>query len=75
MSTDLITVNEDELVELVACLMDWRHIRHIMVEDNQQRLVGLVSHRNVLRFLAEYGPSREGEASRSRRSWSEIRSR
>jgi CBS domain-containing protein len=60
MSTDLITVNEDELVELVACLMDWRHIRHIMVEDNKQRLVGLVSHRNVLRFLAEYGPSREG---------------
>jgi CBS domain-containing protein len=60
MSTDLITVNEDELVELVACLMDWRHIRHIMVEDNQQRLVGLVSHRNVLRFLAQHGPSREG---------------
>jgi predicted transcriptional regulator len=61
MSTDLITVNEDELVELVACLMDWRHIRHIMVEDDQQRLVGLVSHRNVLRFLAEHGPSREGD--------------
>lgn len=60
MTTDLFTVNENELVELVACLMDWQHIRHILVEDDQQRLVGLVSHRNVLRFLAKAGPSRQG---------------
>ena len=53
MSTDLVTVNEEELVELVACLMDWKHIRHVLVEDNAHRLVGLVSHRNLLRLMAE----------------------
>ena len=53
MSTDLVTVNEEELVELVACLMDWKHIRHVLVEDNEHRLVGLVSHRNLLRLMAE----------------------
>jgi CBS domain-containing protein len=52
MTTDLFTVNEDELVDLVACLMDWEHIRHVPVEDNEHRLVGLVTHRTLLRLLA-----------------------
>ncbi|NNE33731.1 MAG: CBS domain-containing protein [Rhodothermales bacterium] len=52
MTTDLFTVNEEELVELVAHLMDWRRIRHVLVEDTEHRLVGLVTHRRVLRFLA-----------------------
>ncbi|MFQ5890263.1 MAG: glutamate-cysteine ligase family protein [Gemmatimonadota bacterium] len=52
MTTDLLTVNEDEPIELVANLMDWHRIRHVPVEDNQHRLVGLVSHRPLLRFLA-----------------------
>jgi CBS domain-containing protein len=52
MTTDLFTVNEDELVDLAAAMMDWEHIRHIPVEDNHHRLVGLVTHRNLLRLLA-----------------------
>lgn len=61
MSTDLFTVNEEELVELVACLMDWQRIRHVLVENNQHQLVGLVTHRSLLRYLAEFGPSKDGE--------------
>jgi len=53
MTTDLFTVNEDELVDLVACLMDWEHIRHVPVEDPRHRLVGLVSHRSLLRLMAQ----------------------
>jgi len=52
MTTDLLTVNEDESIELVANLMDWHRIHHVPVEDNRHRLVGLVSHRPLLRFLA-----------------------
>lgn len=53
MTTDLFTVHEDEIVDLVACLMDWQRIRHVLVEDEQHRLVGLVSHRNLLRYLTD----------------------
>ncbi len=53
MNTDLFTVNEEELVEFLACLMDWQRIRHVLVEDNEHRLVGLVTHRSLLRYLAE----------------------
>ncbi len=52
MSTDLLTVTEDEPIDLVANLMDWHRIHHVPVEDNEHRLVGLVSHRPLLRFLA-----------------------
>ncbi len=52
MTTDLITVGEDEPIDLVARLMDWHHIHHIPVEDERHRLLGLVSHRSLLRFLA-----------------------
>lgn len=52
MVTDLRTVHEDEPIDLVANLMDWNHVHHIPVEDNEHRLVGLVSHRPLLRFLA-----------------------
>ncbi len=52
MSTDLLTVTEDEPLDLVANLMDWHRIHHVPVEDNEHRLIGLVSHRPLLRYLA-----------------------
>ncbi len=56
MTTDLFTVNENDVIDLAASLMDWRHIRHVPVEDNSHQLVGLVTHRRLLRVLAEsYG--------------------
>jgi CBS domain-containing protein/gamma-glutamyl:cysteine ligase YbdK (ATP-grasp superfamily) len=51
MSTDLFTVSPDDLVDLAASVMDWRHIRHVPVEDQDGRLVGLVTHRGVLRIM------------------------
>jgi CBS domain-containing protein/gamma-glutamylcysteine synthetase len=53
MTTSLFTVNEDELVDLVAFLMDRKQIRHVLVEDDEHRLVGLVSYRSILRLVAE----------------------
>jgi CBS domain-containing protein len=51
MITDLFTVHPEDLVDLAASLMDWEHIRHVPVEDNEGRLVGLVTHRQLLRML------------------------
>jgi CBS domain-containing protein len=52
MSTDLFTVNEDEIIDMVAAVMEWQHVRHVPVEDNDHRLVGLVTRRAFLRILA-----------------------
>ncbi len=55
MTTSLFTVQEDELVEMVAFLMDRKQIRHVPVEDAEHRLVGLVSYRSILRMVSEMG--------------------
>lgn len=60
MSTDLFTVRPDDLVEMVARVMEWRDVRHVPVEDEEGRLVGIVSHRSLLRILAD-GPPGGGE--------------
>lgn len=56
MATDLFTLRPNDLVDLAASLMDWRHIRHVPVEDEDGRLVGLVTHRGILRVLSR-GPA------------------
>jgi len=55
MSTDLVTVQPNSTVQLVASIMDWRHIRHVLVEDEEGRFCGLISHRDLLHVLAKCG--------------------
>jgi CBS domain-containing protein len=52
MSTDLFTLKPDDLIDFAASVMDWRHIRHVPVEDQEGRLVGLVTHRGLLRLMS-----------------------
>ncbi len=58
MSTDLFTVRPDDLVELAASIMDWRHVRHVPVENEQGRLVGIISHRDLLHFFVHSPPDK-----------------
>ncbi len=51
METDLFTVQKDDLIELVAELMDWRKIRYMPVEDAKGKLVGLITSRLLLRYF------------------------
>jgi CBS domain-containing protein len=62
MSTDLFTVRPDDLVDLAASVMDWRHVRHVPVEDEGGRLVGLVTHRDILRLLVRGQSGEDGGA-------------
>ena len=49
MTTDLFTVQKDDIIDLVADMMDWRKIRYTPVEDSKGRLIGLVTLRQILR--------------------------
>ncbi len=53
MTTDLFTLREDDAVDLVAFLMNHRGIRQILVEDDEQRLVGIISYRTLLQRVAD----------------------
>jgi len=60
MSTDLFTVQPDDLIDFAASMMDWKHVRHVPVEDPNGRLVGLVTHRSLLRTMS-HGPRSNGQ--------------
>ncbi len=53
MSTDLFTVRPDDVIDLAASLMEWKHVRHVPVEDDHGELVGIISHRDLLCFFVE----------------------
>ena len=52
MTTDLFTVQPSDIVDLAASVMEWSHVRHVPVEDEDGHLVGLLSHRALLRLIA-----------------------
>jgi len=50
MRTDIFTVQEDDIIEFVSDLMKWRKIRHIPVEDDEGKLVGLMTTNQVIEY-------------------------
>ena len=63
MTTDLFTVQKDDLIELVAEIMDWRRIRYMPVENPKGELIGLISSRLLLRHFARRDGLQSGEHS------------
>ena len=63
MTQDLFTVRSDDIVDFAATLMGWRHVRHVPVEDDEGKLVGLVSHRDLLRLVAKGEVGRDRQVS------------
>jgi CBS domain-containing protein/gamma-glutamylcysteine synthetase len=51
METDLYTVNEEDLVELVINMMDWKNIRHIPVENQDHDFMGMIGSRDLIRYF------------------------
>jgi CBS domain-containing protein len=62
MDTDLFTVHKDDIVELVADMMDWQKLRYVLVEDGKGQLKGLVSSGILLRHFRHKGESTDEKA-------------
>lgn len=54
MTTDIFTVDPDDLIDLAAKIMHWNHIRHVAVENLDGELIGIVSYRQILRIYGKY---------------------
>ncbi|MDH3731924.1 MAG: glutamate-cysteine ligase family protein [Gemmatimonadota bacterium] len=60
MQRDLVTAQETDPVSFALHLMGWKQIRHLPIEDTDQRLVGLITRSTLFRYLAA---SEEGGSS------------
>ncbi len=61
MTTKLLTVRPDDSMDLAASIMDWKRVRHVPVESDEGGLVGLVSHRSILKKIVD-GDDHKGTA-------------
>ncbi|MFK8012938.1 MAG: CBS domain-containing protein [Marinicellaceae bacterium] len=52
MTEELFTVRPDDLLDLAASIMDWKNVRHVPVEDDKGEIVGLISHRDILKVVS-----------------------
>jgi len=52
MTSDVFTVHPEDLVDLAASLMDWKHLRYVPVEDKDGHLIGLISWRSVMKVIS-----------------------
>ncbi len=57
MLQDIYTVQPDDPLDLVISMMDWVKIRYIPVEDQHHHLLGLITHRQLLRLISRPGAS------------------
>lgn len=48
MTRDVFTVRPDDFLDLATSVMNWKHIRHVPVENEAGELVGLLSTRELL---------------------------
>ncbi len=56
MTRELFAIHPEDVIDLAASMMEWEHIRHVPVEDDDGKLVGLLSHRALLRTFARRKP-------------------
>jgi len=50
MTAPVLALKEQDTVSALYDLMDTKHVRHVPIVDDEGDLVGLVSHRDLLRF-------------------------
>jgi CBS domain-containing protein len=51
-SENLQTLHKDLPLRIAGEIMEWQSIRHVPVVDDEGRVVGLVTHRDLLRLAA-----------------------
>ena len=55
MTTDIFTLQKDDLLEFASSLMDWGDISSMPVEDAKGRLIGLITSTQILKFFTQKG--------------------
>ena len=53
MNTDLFTVQEGDIIDIVAEMMLWKRFAYMPVEDSKGNLKGLITSRNIMRHYSK----------------------
>ena len=68
MTPQVFTIRSDKMLVAVREIMNWAHVRHVPVVDAQGKLIGIVSHRDLL-HAAISSATEVSEVERTRHLW------
>ena len=69
MTTNVLTIRNDKKMFAVQEIMQWAHIRHLPVIDRDKKVVGIVSHRDLLQTSISTMSSRLADVERQQHLW------
>jgi CBS domain-containing membrane protein len=69
MTRKVFTVRADKKLIIVDEIMSWARVRHVPVVDAQDRLVGLISHRDLMRASISSVETRVAQEERRQHEW------
>ena len=61
MTTDLFTVQQNDIPEFVSDIITWKRLKHIPVEDDLGQLKGLINYRILLEFYSKNSQAKENQ--------------
>jgi len=61
MSKELYTVQEEDQVDLVTSLMDWRKTHHVPVENEHGEVVGMISSGDIIKYHSKRVEGQESD--------------
>jgi CBS domain-containing protein len=68
MTVQVFTIRSDKKLVAVREIMNWAHVRHVPVVDGHGKLIGIVSHRDLL-HAAISSAAEVSEVERTRHLW------
>ncbi len=51
MTTDIFTVNKDDIPEFSADMMSWKSVRYMPIENKEGELIGLITMKDLLKYF------------------------
>ncbi len=54
MTTDIYTVHEDDIPELVSDIFVWKNYRYLLIEDKEGKLKGLITYKELLNHFNKH---------------------
>ncbi len=65
MTTDIFTVNKDDIPEFSADMMDWRSVRYMPIENKEGELIGLITMKDLLKYFVGLNRTPSGSDERT----------
>jgi CBS domain-containing membrane protein len=69
MTHKIFTIRSDKKLFAVQEIMKWAKVRHVPVVDQQQRLIGMISHRDLLHASISLISTRLAKVERQQHLW------